>query len=451
MHLALIVFEKIKTSLFNTNQQTNDMIMSYEYHKEHLLYASLLHDIGHSPFSHIGEKFYNKESIIKKIKNEIFDKSLVVYVDFLEENKKNIAAHELMSCYVIVRKFTNKILKKNQHDASNTTVDLEYIFRIICGIKYKPDKTQEKRNIMNTIISIVNSETIDVDKIDYILRDNRAVGYIGPRIDINRIIKSIIINKNSDGLMFTHMGISALQGLIDCRDTLYLWVFNHHTVVYTDYLYQRCFTLFDKLHKKNGKPNEWMSLNSFFSCDAIADNCVSDVEALSMINKAFKLIEHENDPSKYSTTRIVKQFMNRNFLKPLWKTINEFNGFMNEIVGKKDDEHGKLIEYMNNWNNRITLIKEISEELNIAYSNLFIIKRENKFCETILDSLYVLVDNKPKLLKSILPIKHYEEVYKKTAFYVYCEEQNKTIVKKTLISKLRKKMNSDIQSELNFE
>jgi HD superfamily phosphohydrolase len=450
MHLALKVFNKIKDKLL---LDADSMVLNDAYLKDHLLYASLLHDIGHAPFSHVGEKFYDKKSIIHEIKREVSNRKFNIHIDFLCESK--IANHELMSCYIIIRKLIDKLLFCNYDPpkGSDIKINLEYIFRIICGVKYEQDDETDarKRHIMNTIITIVNSETIDVDKIDYILRDNKVVGYIGPRLDIDRIIMSITVHEDFDGLMFTHMGISALQGLIDCRDVLYLWVFNHHTVVYTDYLYQRCFLLFDKLHKTSKNNNEWASLKSFFSCQAIADNCVSDVDALTMINKAFRLIKHEPSTAKYSNSRLIEQLMNRNYLKPLWKTINEFNDFLIKIVGMKDDEHNRLIDYINNWRNRMKLVKSISTELKIPYGNLFIIKRENKFCETILDTFKILINNKPKALKEVLPTKNYEEMYKKIAFYVYCEDKNKKHVRALLITKLKESIDDDQQKELGYE
>ena len=459
MHLALLFYEKLKVALFENQLDNADPYQNYYYLKDHLLYASLLHDVGHAPFSHVGEKFFNKEDIIKEIEKEIISKGLTIPIDFLKEKDGNdsIAAHELMSCYVIVRKLLNKLVCSNNTPGKN--IDIEFIFRIICGIEYKFDEKPIPKKIftMNTIISIVNSKTIDVDQIDYLLRDNKMVDYIGPPVDINRLIMSVTVDKDSGGLMFTHKGISALQGLIECKDALYFWVFNHHTVVYTDHLYQRCFYLFDKLHEFSANAHEWLPIKYFFSCQAIADDCISDTDALSMINKAFKLAGQENTSLEDSNIKLLNQFKNREYLKPLWKTLYQYNDFLEKISERviekkgakkesnndkeeqrKKDEQEKLGIHIAIEENLKSLEEEILSDLGIDYGKLFIVIRENSFYGQKLDSLKILIDDSKKTLTDLLPIKDYEGKYRKTAFYVYCEEEMKDKVRIKLIEKLKK-------------
>ena len=449
MHLALLVFERIRGTL--QNKQMNNSSDDIDFLKDHLLYASLLHDVGHAPFSHVGENFFSRKNILSEIEKEmeLIKDKFNFSIEFLEDEE--IVPHELMSCYVIIRKFLDKLVPcyyKSEKE-KNITFDLEFIFRIICGRRYEYSRDLDPVtvSIRNTVISIVNSETVDVDKIDYLLRDNKMVGYIGPQLDVNRLIMSVTVNE-PDGLIFSSMGISALQGLIDCRDILYLWVFNHHTVVYTDYLYQKCFVRFCKLNKSNSNLEDSISLSSLFSCKAIVDDCVSDIDALLAIKKVYKSVK-DKTISSACTAGLVKQLVDRKFLKPIWKTLNQYNNFLLEC-GYKTDEQKIVTEYISNWRNRMKLVYEIAKKLKIERGNLFIVERENKFCEKILDNLAVKIDNKEKLIKDLLPIKKHEEKYQKTAFYVYCEGGIKDEVRAELKIKLKEIRGHDQQMYLDL-
>lgn len=429
MHLALQVFDKIKPSLLkNIHYKTDENIT---YLKEHLRYSSLLHDVGHAPLSHVGEKFYNRDEILAKIRGEV-DFS----VDFLEEKEEKIPKHEIMSCYIIIKKFKDKLVHCN----------FEFIFRIICGKPYKEiddiNLDIQNRNNRNIIISIVNSETIDVDKIDYLLRDNKMVGYIGPQLDVNRLLMSMEVNENK--LTFTQMGISAIQGLIDCRDSLYLWIFNHHKVVYTDYLYQEFFNYFNEIFGENQQTNEERPFWELFTCRAIAEGNVSDIDALYAIKRAIKIVEHKTEFPLY-IKNLVNQIQNRNHLKPLWKTLSQYNDFVEGCGYKKStrpDEKGKLADYIENIENRNELVKKITDELGIESGKLLIITRENKFCEKILDNLEIDHFRSTKAIYELLPRRNYNEKYEKTAFYVYCDctddNEQKEKVRNKLTEELKK-------------
>jgi HD superfamily phosphohydrolase len=434
MHLALRVFDRIKSELFPlTDEETDDEAGL----RNHLLYASLLHDVGHAPLSHIGELFYDKEEIIKKIDSLIQKEEKKFSVDFLHEAKT--APHELMSCYVIIKKFRDKL---------DPCIDLEFIFRIICGCYY-----QKIRKVRNVIISIVNSDTFDVDKLDYLLRDNKMVGYIGPQIDIERLLKSVTIADEKDRISFTQMGISAIQRVIDCRDNLYLWVYNHHTVVYTDYLYQECFIHFDKLHHGGGNGKDYgekTPLRNLFSCEAIADDCVSDAEALSAINRAAKITrEHKNENKTYSvyTEKLIKQLADRQYLKPLWKTLNQYDQFLEKCGCTNKEQKTELTKKIGNKDYRRQLVREIRSELGKAPGELFVIVRENKFYEYSVKNFKIKHYNKFLGIKNLLPGRNYDEKYEKTAFYVFCDAGSKEKVEELLIKKLRGVI---LQQEFSF-
>lgn len=90
----------------------------------------------------------------------------------------------------------------------------------------------EKKNIC---VKILNSDSIDVDKLDYLMRDNHMTGEIAPKMDIKRFLACLTISDNKK-LEYVAKAIPAVQTVVDSRDLLYLWVYHHHISIYTDFV-----------------------------------------------------------------------------------------------------------------------------------------------------------------------------------------------------------------------
>jgi HD superfamily phosphohydrolase len=243
MKLAMDFFEQIQAKEnFNCLCNKNGKTVKKEFHEFHLKYAALLHDIGHAPLSHIGEVFYEKKEIKSRIREYGDNNGYGISTDLLnvDDDGDGVAEHEWMSCLVVLKKLGALLSKiyKDEVGVESGPIDFDYLMRIITGKKYS--NHEEDRNI---IISILNSETIDVDKIDYLMRDNLMTGgNIGQQIDMEKLLESLRIsdkdNFSDEGnsIVFDQRGLSAIQNIIECRDNLYIWVNNHHTAVYTEFL-----------------------------------------------------------------------------------------------------------------------------------------------------------------------------------------------------------------------
>lgn len=166
--------------------------------KELLSCAAILHDIGHGPFSH------TLESLLRDSLN-------VDHVDLTEDlifNKYSIFEPE-------EKKF----------------VDSESVFDILKkhGIKHKQvsDIIRGKKGEKNYLNQLLNS-SIDVDQLDYLMRDAYYTGVSYGLIDIERFLQTLTISNNN--LAVSKKGVGVVENILMARTLMYSSVYFHKTV-----------------------------------------------------------------------------------------------------------------------------------------------------------------------------------------------------------------------------
>lgn len=174
------------------NDEENDLF----WDKYQMLFeiACLLHDCGHSPFSHTMEFFYD----VKIDGEPTLTEKLVEH--FNNEFKSDIdrtksAPHERMSALLVCTYYKSAIselLKKNFPNKISIDDSLEFIARAITGCKYS-NNVEKSLKILNCLIELLNSDTIDVDSLDYIIRDSQSSGVNNVSIDTDRLLSSLTI------------------------------------------------------------------------------------------------------------------------------------------------------------------------------------------------------------------------------------------------------------------
>lgn len=289
--------------------------------------AALLHDVGHCPFSHMGETQFDKKKVfvdlvdalndhIEEKKDHVKDEGERTaledcrkLVDVLrakyQKGDKIGAIHEQLSCIVILRKYRDILMgldqkmREDEEDACSITVDFALIIRSILGIKYdvKTTKELEDYKIKNAIVRLLNSQIFDVDKLDYIMRDSAMTGIGTPTIDTQRLFRNMYLD-DKGYLVFTSRAVPALQNMIDARDGLYMYVYNHHAVVYSDflntYISRRLSHNYEALKRTGGgkEPPDRPELHALglvpkdhlFSVEGVVERNYSDSAWLGLLN-----------------------------------------------------------------------------------------------------------------------------------------------------------------------
>ncbi len=168
---------------------------------ERFLVAALLHDLGHWPFCH-----------------PIEDMTL-----------PRVPSHEL---------FANSFLLEGEiADALRDEWDIQprEIVEVLSG---KP------KDRCNRILRSLLSGPIDVDKLDYLMRDSLHAGVpYGRNFDQPRLIQSLCLNEMGDGLAITDKGKTAAEMLVFARYVMFSEVYWHHAVRAATAMLQRAFSM----------------------------------------------------------------------------------------------------------------------------------------------------------------------------------------------------------------
>lgn len=150
--------------------------------------AALCHDVGHGPFSH------NFESVLLKFNNH---------------------DHE---------DYTRWIIKDSE--LGDIITDLGYDKKLIADISTGNKFSYENKNY--ALISQIITSAVNVDSMDYLLRDNYHCGTEGRSVDIDRLLISIDL-LNDSLLGFDINALNALEGYLLSRISSFRTIYFHKT------------------------------------------------------------------------------------------------------------------------------------------------------------------------------------------------------------------------------
>ena len=365
--------------------------------------AALLHDVGHAPFSHTAENFFeqkefdsdprleNYEYLKSHSKNSevdfsyldasLIDALITVYgkdnlsaksflTDFSEcitnIKRSSPKPHEKMSALLGITQLKKQIdevagiITKNK-----ISFNADLFVRCITGVQYnmQDNEKKETNSFYNAIISLLNSDVIDVDKLDYILRDTYMTGFENTSIDTERLISSFTMYKHKDvyQLGYKKTALSVVENVIMANDASKHWVQNHPTVLYDTYITQVCVSTAFKILGSDE------ILKRYFSCEALSPDGITiegigDIflESDSDLIHVFKLARGK---ALKEEKHIFDEFFSRQARKhPLWKSEAEYKTQF--YPSKADSESQK--ERKNAIINGIKAIKETKDSFGVG-------------------------------------------------------------------------------------
>lgn len=170
--------------------------------EQELIVASLIHDIGHGPYSHV------TEPVIKKITgNSHEDIEDIIF-------KQEVEVERELEVEVGSAKTIAEVLDE-------LSLDKQKIAGYIKGER-RAEYVESERDLSK----VLNGE-IDVDKMDYLVRDSYYTGVAYGVVDNIRIIQGLDFVNGK--VVITEKGILPAEYLLFSRFLMYPTVYKHHT------------------------------------------------------------------------------------------------------------------------------------------------------------------------------------------------------------------------------
>lgn len=181
--------------------------------------AGLLHDVGHSPFSHTLEPEFSA------FRQQIFDADTLTAFDAISIESPKLQFHEICGL----------ILSTRALQEFGNTFSIWVTQQIIRG---SSAGVRQKHQWAAAIHSII-SGSIDVDRLDYLMRDSSRAGTEFGAIDVDRLIGSMSIESVSEPKREWFIGfgtgaVSAIETLMTNRERAYRWVYFHANALAAD-------------------------------------------------------------------------------------------------------------------------------------------------------------------------------------------------------------------------
>lgn len=312
-HLGQIAYNAVENSVRDNKIVANHI---KKYGRIFLL-ACLLHDVGHAPFSHTGEDYYlnlqEKDSkryseLHKRLSDIVDDRQFANDVKKMELSFEPAKPHEIMSALVALDKFGT--LFKNK-------VERAFFARCITGYCYS--EKDDKKDILNCLIRLLNSGVIDVDKLDYLIRDAYITGFDTVKIDYIRLLSALRLwedrKTNSWKLVFHKSALSVIQNVVFAHDAERHWIQNHPVVIYEGYI----------LNHAIAQVNNYFSdaEHGLFSFETLTEegNRLNDNVHISLLSDDDLVYLMKN----VCSDEITKEYFNRQARRhPAWKSEAEY-------------------------------------------------------------------------------------------------------------------------------
>lgn len=239
--------------------------------------AILLHDIGHGPYSHALENV-----LIKDISHEEISLMIIKKLNIEFEGKLSMA----------IDIFTNDYSKKFLHQ--------------------------------------LMSGQLDVDRMDYLIRDSFFTGVSEGVIGYDRIIKMLTVHNNE--LMIEEKGIHSIEKFLVSRRFMYWQVYLHKTVLVAEKMLVKII----ERAKFIGAQSPSKVLNLFLNEDYLKDGLEKNLDNFCLLDDGdvlFAVKAWTNHPDKILSL-LCTDIFNRHLLKIMYSghPINQ------EILKKKKEE-----------------------------------------------------------------------------------------------------------------
>ena len=189
LHVAQSILTKLRERSEDPDLQGTVQLLRDGRTRQITRLSALLHDVGHGPFSHTIEEFLERNpkfrigdpthSILKKWDSRL-SQVLEQEPDLERYVPDELAEHEDFARLALVREFP-MLARRCSREIAERLLD---VF----------DK--DAQDLVVKIVKRIIDGDIDADKIDYLLRDTHHVGFRHSSVDMQEIVKNLVLTKS---------------------------------------------------------------------------------------------------------------------------------------------------------------------------------------------------------------------------------------------------------------
>ena len=409
MHLAGVAWNKIKQNQYRLELATNKykdfavreesgnidqglhgllhptfdiarQLFKSDYVYESLRLAALMHDMGHAPFSHSGERFLpsaktileENSSLPSYLKQWLLDKSKI-------EGDKPVG-HEVFTILIIDRVLQEVYLN---HPDILLKIEPQDVISII-NPKISPclNSPISELKAQKLCHELISGE-VDIDRMDYLARDSKEAGVVYGIFDGDRILDSLCIYFDSEEknlhLAIQFSGLAAFEDYLRARQSMYLQLYFHKTSVAAEAMLQYVFECLDNW-RLPGDVKHFCAIDEWNIVSILKDQAQQRIIDLDRRAHLCKTIDD--------------LILNRT----LWKRVYEISGSSNAVAFDPSLEHAKKI--------LTALGIEFQQISSASYLTRFRERRPNEMSANYLR----LIKKDSKLFPRVVPIEDFSNI-----------------------------------------
>ena len=195
--------------------------------------AALFHDIGHGPLSHLFDKFFpTVNEITAFTRNTEYAFVSPTLATNKSEDAEKAVRHEVISCIAATR-----IILDCKPEFDRIGINASSVARDVCSIiddRIKPSSLMcAGQYSAQKLFHDILSSDLDIDRMDYLLRDSHMCGVNYGLYDPDRILKSMCAYAQTDTaelrICIRNSGLGALEDLLMARYQMHAQIYAHKT------------------------------------------------------------------------------------------------------------------------------------------------------------------------------------------------------------------------------